>query len=625
MDKRLLHYYERELRYMRELGSEFARAFPKVATRLGLEVHSCADPHVERLLEGHSLLAARVQQRMDGEFDGFTEALLDKVHRSHLGSTPSVTIVQFVPDAKQGSLERGYHVPAGSTLRARSPERGGAACEYRTAHDVRLWPIVVESVQYTAVLSDFAELRIPTRAPVKALFRLRLRTVGGRSFAKLGIRSLPLFVQGADEVSGRLVETLVAHSQALVSRWSEQGRARSARSGAAQAVRMLGLEDSQALLPCGARSHRGHRILQEYFALPSRFQFVELCGLEEAIRDCDTNAVELILPLSDYEPMLEGAIEAERFVLHATPAINLFPRLCDTVTVSQASQPVLIVPDRARPLDMEIQTVEQVTATVPGSTHRRTLYPVSQRRGQSESDGSVPQYMIERRTGVLSFEERDLGARSAPYPGQDVFIQLKTPLAAAKPLGAIELSVHALCSNRDLPMRLKLGGADSDFSMPTGAPVQAIRCLAGPTAPRSGDLSGASVWSLIAQLSHSHLRVGEAQAGGAAMRELLALYSRLGDPQLHREVDGVRSVEGSPVIRPLPAPGPRQFTRGLEMRLVCEEQAFAAHRTFVLAAVLSEFFACQASEQSFTETVLQTLERGEVYRWPAVAGLRGGL
>ena len=60
MDGRLLSYYERELRYLREVGAEFARDFPKIAGRLSLEEFTCADPYVERLLEGFAFLSARV-------------------------------------------------------------------------------------------------------------------------------------------------------------------------------------------------------------------------------------------------------------------------------------------------------------------------------------------------------------------------------------------------------------------------------------------------------------------------------------------------------------------------------------------------------------------------------------
>ena len=68
MDRRLLEYYGRELRYLRELGGEFARDYPKVAGRLGLDAFECADPYVERLLEGFAFLAARVELKIDAEF-----------------------------------------------------------------------------------------------------------------------------------------------------------------------------------------------------------------------------------------------------------------------------------------------------------------------------------------------------------------------------------------------------------------------------------------------------------------------------------------------------------------------------------------------------------------------------
>ena len=52
MDPRLLRYYNQELRYLREMGGEFAREFPKIAGRLGMEGMEVADPYVERLIEG---------------------------------------------------------------------------------------------------------------------------------------------------------------------------------------------------------------------------------------------------------------------------------------------------------------------------------------------------------------------------------------------------------------------------------------------------------------------------------------------------------------------------------------------------------------------------------------------
>ena len=43
--------YQRELIFLRQMGAEFAQRYPKIAARLDLSEDTCADPHVERLIE----------------------------------------------------------------------------------------------------------------------------------------------------------------------------------------------------------------------------------------------------------------------------------------------------------------------------------------------------------------------------------------------------------------------------------------------------------------------------------------------------------------------------------------------------------------------------------------------
>src|SRR2546425_9885144 len=116
MDARMLRYYSQELQYMREMGTEFAAAFPKIAARLALDPTEVADPYVERLLEGFSFLAARVRLKLDSEFPRFTQHLLEVVYPHYLTPTPSMAIVQLVPSLTEGSLAAGFVVPHGTML-----------------------------------------------------------------------------------------------------------------------------------------------------------------------------------------------------------------------------------------------------------------------------------------------------------------------------------------------------------------------------------------------------------------------------------------------------------------------------------------------------------------------------
>ena len=59
--------------------------------------------------------------------------------------------------------------------------------------------------------------------------------------------------------------------------------------------------------------------------------------------------------------------------------------------------------------------------------------------------------------------------------------------------------------------------------------------------------------------------------------------------------------------------------------MTCDENAFQGSGVFLLGAVLDRFFAKYVSINSFTETVLRTVQRGEVMRWPSRLGMRAAL
>ena len=123
MDPRLLDYYNQELQHIREGAAEFAREFPKIASRLALETTNaqgeCVDPYVERLLEGFAFLTARIQIKIDAEHARFTQALLEMVYPGYLAPVPSAIIARITPDHGEPGLAEGFRLPRGSVLSTR--------------------------------------------------------------------------------------------------------------------------------------------------------------------------------------------------------------------------------------------------------------------------------------------------------------------------------------------------------------------------------------------------------------------------------------------------------------------------------------------------------------------------
>ena len=117
MDTRLLEYYNRELQYIREMGAEFAEAYPRIAARLGMDGIECADPYVERLIESFAFLAARVQLKLDARHPEFTQHLLEMIYPHFLAPVPSCAVVELVPTPDESGLKEGYRVERGRALR----------------------------------------------------------------------------------------------------------------------------------------------------------------------------------------------------------------------------------------------------------------------------------------------------------------------------------------------------------------------------------------------------------------------------------------------------------------------------------------------------------------------------
>src|SRR5512139_1770061 len=107
MDDQILNYYERELTFIRKMGAEFARKYPKIAGRLLLEPDRCADPHTERLIEAFAFIAGRIHHKIDDDFPEITESLLSIIYPHYVSPIPSMSVVEVEP-LKQAIPPGGY-------------------------------------------------------------------------------------------------------------------------------------------------------------------------------------------------------------------------------------------------------------------------------------------------------------------------------------------------------------------------------------------------------------------------------------------------------------------------------------------------------------------------------------
>jgi len=604
----LLMLYERELAYLRQLGADFAGKYPKVASRLLIEPNRCEDPHVERLLEAFAFLSARIHLKIDDEFPELTQSLLGILYPHYVRPLPSMSIAEFSLDPEQGQLTTGFTIPKGATLLARPVN--GYRCPFRTSYDVNLWPVQISSAQWTSP----ERMDPPIKAPEAAsALRLRLNCRFGADFSNLGIPSLRFFLNGESSVVYPLYEMLANNTLRILLRDPSPRTRRRPIVIPQTALRPLGFEEDQGMLPYPRRSFIGYRLLQEYFAFPEKFLFFDLNGLNALNGSGFGDQLEIVFLFtpcerSDWDPILQLGVSDKTIRLHCSPIINLFEHTADPILITDTRHEYPVVPDARRNETLEVFSIESIVGTHPNTPEVTPFEPFYSFR-HSVSDVRNPFFWhATRRASRQKFDE-----------STDLWITLVDLEGNVRKPTVDTLTVRCLCTNREIPSRLAMGSEDGDFDMEIPAPLDKITALRKPTSTIRPAISGGAIWRLVSQLSLNYLSLVE--EGREALQEILRLYAPQTTGSLERQIEGIVAVNSRRHYARVVTEAGISFVRGTRVDLLLDEDCFVGAGAFLMASVIDRFLGLYVSMNSFSQLEIRTTQRKEMLRrWPARAG-----
>jgi type VI secretion system protein ImpG len=602
----LLAYYERELTFLRLLGAEFAEKYPKVANRLVLGPNGSEDPHVERLLEGFAFLAARVHLRIDDDFPEISEALLSILYPHYIRPIPSMTIAEFHLDPKEGKTTAGFKVDAGSVLYSRPV--GGIPCKFRTSHDLIMWPLTVAEAQWRPP----DQLRPEVHAPdAVAVCRLKLSCSPDVQFKTLPLSSLRFYLNGEGSLVHTLYELLFNSCTRVVIRDPRPHSGVPPVHLPASALQPVGFREEEALLPSPRRSFAGYRLLQEYFALPERFLFIELNGLEPlAAFESEAEILFLIGPFERndrYQP-LELGVNAKTFRLNCSPIANLFTKTAEPVLLDQTRYEYPVIPDLRRRGTMEVYSIDPVFSSNPDSHEIVDYEPFYSLRHVRSQDAGHTFWHATRHAATRKGDS-----------GSDVMITLMDLSGRHTHPAADALTVKCTCTNRDLPSQLPFGDERGDFELEGSAKIQRIVSLRKATPSLRPAFDRSLLWRKISHFSLNYLSLVE--EGKEALQELLRLYNYSGSPYLERQIEGIRSVQSRRHFARVVTELSISFVRGTRVEMEIDEDQFVGGGVYLFASILESFLGLYVSMNSFSQLVVRTPQRKEVLReWQPRAG-----
>jgi len=412
----------------------------------------------------------------------------------------------------------------------------------------------------------------------------------------MGLAKLQLFISSAWQQATALYELLANNCVGMaLARHADDPQAVFLP---ANNLKPSGFARDQAMLPYPPNSFDGYRLLTEFFALPQKFLFIDIDGLDRwPGGDC-----ELYIYLKTADARLERMVSAKDLVLNASPVINLFQQSCEPLSLDGTRTEYRLLPDARRQRTREIYSVESVQLTTRDGQVEKTS-PFFGRT--QKSNGSNVFWQTYRR-----FDEDDASSDT-----DIAFVDEKRG-----PLGPIDIvaSVDTLCINRELPSQLPFGGGHPYLQLSAGnEAVQSIYALMPPTPAIRMNERTTREWRLISHLLLNHLSLFD--NGGAPLKDILSLYAFRDSPETRQLVDSISNVEAQNSHARLGS----AMVPGTDVTVEFDPSLIDRAAAYVFANVLNNFFGLYTSINSFTRLTVTMRGHSEpIARWPARAADR---
>lgn len=581
----LEHYFRDELAFLRLQGREFADSYPEL-TRFLSEQNT--DPDVERLLEGFAFLTGNLRAKIEDEFPELTHGLLNMLWPNYLRPVPSMTIMQF--SVIPGAIDQPALIRQGCQLDSLPVD--DVTCHFQTCHDAWVYP--AEMRQITAQSGNdlsTISLDIALHAPLP--------------LSELQLDKLRFFL-GGDSYTAYELYFWLSNQLSHIELEIDGKRFRQE----AKALKSVGFERDDALLPYPNNVYSGYRILQEYFCFPESFLFVELSGGEWPKQPLPVSEFKIHFCFDRPLPA-ELKIRPDSFMLNCVPAINLFQHDSEPVNLNgrQAEYPLKASYRYAD--SFEIFSVDQVEGWVEGNLGRSRGTPRIYQPFESF------QHQIERAKQRLALYYRVRVRESVSGDGFEHSLSFVRGDETTTVDLDESISVTLTCTNRSRAARLKVGS----ICVPTGSSPSfaTFRNLIRPTRPLRPALDGSLHWTLISNLSLNYVSLLRRDAMVQVLRtyDFPALHDKQAEQASRKRLAGIEEIETKPVdrlVRGMPV-------RGLKSVLSIRQSAFGSEgELYLFSTVLAHFFSLYASVNAFHLLEVVNLDNKERYQWPVQIG-----
>ncbi|MDI3395108.1 type VI secretion system baseplate subunit TssF [Pseudomonas sp. V98_8] len=577
-DNLTLHYFDAEMRYLREAGQEFAQAFPDRAAKLNLDKQGARDPNVERLFEGFAFLMGRLREKLDDDLPELTEGLVSLLWPHYLRTIPSLCIVELAPQLEQ--MKRSELIATGFEVLSQPIGAQSTRCRYTTTQDLTLQPLALDSVH------------MGHEPDGRSVLRMRFARGTLSPWSEIDLSRLPLYLNADAPLASALHQALTLNAQALYVRLPDQA-GRTLLDGY---FSPKGFADDDRLWPKGDSAFSGYQLLLEYFTFREKFMFVTLCGLELVLIKPGDLWFELEVVLREPWPQAFN-LSTGHIRLHAVPVINAFTLESDPLALQPLQTDYLLRPMRLQDGHTEIYSVDQVTTSSNGDRQDYIPFSSFRHKGGMLRDEMPERYFHTRlKRGANGLHNTWL------ILGGDGFDKDRLDVNQS-------LSLRLTGTHGQLP-RKALQGTLLDTLAQTSKIGLQVRNLCAPTLPCYPPNRDRFHWRVLSHLGSNFLPMLD---NADVLRGTLGLYDWTDDELNRRRLAAIVEVRHHLLQR-----FENGFLlRGVDIEVTLDANGFSGEGDISLfGEMLHRFFGLYADIHLFNQLTLVLQPSGKCLRWP---------
>jgi type VI secretion system VasI/ImpG family protein len=592
----LLDYYRDNLAYIRNLAVEFAAEFPKIAGRLGLSDFECEDPYIERLLEGAAFLSARVEKKLDDGYKNFLESVLNSISPGSLYPIPSGAVLELYLNERNENIRKGCVLEAGAILDAAIPTIN-TPCRFSVLEDMPIVPISITDIEYiTRNLSDYG---INER---NGLAGLRVKFSPLNDILLSTIKNLTFYIN-MSEADASLLLRQIMHDTVNVY-VSDSGGSFTALADVSFKMPMA--DGSELVFERLKGNAYGLKLLQNFFAYPAFFKFFSIENGENRLFKA-AETPEMILVFKRREAPLVS-MKSGALKLNCAPALNLFAKRADRVTIDRETYEFHVVPDKAAPQNYEVVNVNRVEFF---NEQNETLFFADNFYEDNQlQEKAARNFFSQRRRKRLVNPK--VTSRSS-YDGADMFVSFST--RDERMVSAYQFAAETVCTNRDLGLLVQ-----TETPLSSHSPlVNSASFITRPTRPDYSFMEQGGI-SAFSKISHivfnlSALFWQNGRFPLEALRALIASYCIRPGDETERVLEGIIGLEHESAAFRYIRNGAVFFETGWKVKFTLDESAFAGIGYYIFGRILAELLKSFTAINSILEIHFFTKQSGCIAVW----------